>query len=114
LKIYTKYEKIFNKLDVRVMKKRHGDLLNLRGDQAFMLKNFGWLIFIDANKEILHGKAEVVETTYLLATILNFIVQNKPSTITIGVFENNKVDPFEHIFSLFKMQDKDLFTSMNK
>jgi hypothetical protein len=43
-----------------------------------MIKNFGWLIFIDTNKEILRGKKEVVETTYLLAAILNFIIENKP------------------------------------
>jgi hypothetical protein len=79
-----------------------------------MLKNFGWLLFIDANREILHDKAEVVETTYLLATILGFIIQNKPSSITIGVFENSNIDKIKHIFGLFKMQDQNLFTSTNK
>jgi len=44
-----------------------------------MIKNFGWMIFIDANKEILRGKTEVVETTYLLAAILKFIIDNKPN-----------------------------------
>ena len=38
------------------------------------MKNFGWLVFIDSNKEILKGKAEVVETTYLMAAIINFII----------------------------------------
>ena len=52
----------------------------------------GWLIFIDTNKEILFGKSEVVETTYLLAAILNFIVENKPTQISIGVFENNDIN----------------------
>ena len=44
-----------------------------------MIKNFGWLLFIDYNKEILKGKSEVVETTYMLASIINFIIENKPS-----------------------------------
>ena len=57
---------------------------------AFFLASHGNKIFCyDTNKEILRGKAEVVETTYLLAAILNFIIENKPAQISIGVFENN-------------------------
>jgi len=66
------------------------------------------------NKELLHGKAEVVETTYLLATILNFIIQNKPSSMAIDVFENNPIDKLQHVLDMFKMQDKDRFIAMNK
>ena len=79
-----------------------------------MIKNFGWMIFIDANKEILRGKTEVVETTYLLAAILKFIIDNKPNQISVGVFENNDVNPLKHIFDLFRIKDPDLFKTTTR
>jgi hypothetical protein len=77
---FVKYHTLFTKLDAQ-------NALSEHGGYVAALKNFGWLLYINAKGEILKNEMDVVKAVFLLMSTLTHVVYNTPSHVTISYFE---------------------------
>ena len=69
------------------------------------LRDLGWLIFVNAKQHILQNRTELVESVYMLTTVLSFVLYNLPAKVKVTSWENKNRNISTNKLSLQELND---------
>ena len=82
LKCFEKYENTLGKLRFRI----EGLTEERARNYKKLFKEFGWLVFIIAKKEILNNCSEIHEHIFLMTSLFHFLIVHSPKVMKSGFF----------------------------